>query len=44
MRDKPADIGNCCDGRAGVLIDERAPLEINRNQAKLTCVLGDPEG
>ncbi|WP_347336984.1 ABC transporter substrate-binding protein [Bradyrhizobium pachyrhizi] len=37
MRDKAADIGNCYDGRAGVLIDQRAPLEINRNQAKLTC-------
>ncbi|MER9420673.1 ABC transporter substrate-binding protein [Mesorhizobium sp. M0306] len=36
MREKAADIGNCYDGRAGVLIDEGAPLEISRNQAKLT--------
>lgn len=35
MRDKQADVVNCYDGRAGLLIEQGAPLEINRNQAKL---------
>ncbi|RWG80900.1 MAG: ABC transporter substrate-binding protein [Mesorhizobium sp.] len=37
LREKAADIGNCYDGRAALLIDEGAPVEITRNQAKLTC-------
>ncbi|XSC42605.1 extracellular solute-binding protein [Bradyrhizobium sp. RDT10] len=36
MRDKAADIVQSYDGRAVQLIDEGAPIEINRNQAKLT--------
>lgn len=36
MRDKAAEIGNCYDGRAGAVIDQGAPLEISRNQQKLT--------
>ncbi|MER9770152.1 ABC transporter substrate-binding protein [Mesorhizobium sp. M0189] len=37
MHDKVADLMNSYDGRASLLIDQGAPLEINRNQAKLTC-------
>lgn len=36
MRDKTVDIAQSYDGRAIQLIDEGAPIEINRNQAKLT--------
>lgn len=36
MREKAADIGNCYDGRGQAAIDQGAPLEINRNQAKLS--------
>lgn len=36
MKDKNADIMQSYDGRAQSLIDEGAPIEINRNQAKLT--------
>lgn len=36
MRDKVADIVQSYDGRATLLMDQGAPLEINRNQAKLT--------
>ncbi|MCK1540543.1 ABC transporter substrate-binding protein [Bradyrhizobium sp. 179] len=36
MHDKAADIVNSYDGRAALLIDRGSPLEINRNQAKLT--------
>lgn len=36
MRDKDADIVESYDGRAQLLVDEGAPIEINRNQAKLT--------
>jgi len=36
MRDKAVDIAQSFDGRAVQLIDEGAPIEINRNQAKLT--------
>ncbi|WP_024520874.1 ABC transporter substrate-binding protein [Bradyrhizobium sp. Tv2a-2] len=36
MRDNVADIAQCVDGRALVLIDEGKPIEINRNQAKLS--------
>lgn len=35
MRDGAADIMSSYDGRAQALIDQGAPLEINRNQAKL---------
>ncbi|MCK1518797.1 ABC transporter substrate-binding protein [Bradyrhizobium sp. 17] len=35
MHDKVADIGNSFDGRASLLIDKGAPVELNRNQAKL---------
>ena len=35
MHDQVADIMNSYDGRAGLLIDQGAPIEINRNQAKL---------
>lgn len=35
MHDKTADIVNAFDGRASLLIDQGAPLEINRNQSKL---------
>lgn len=35
MHDKVADLGNSYDGRATLLIDKGAPVEINRNQAKL---------
>lgn len=36
MRDKVVDLAQSYDGRAVQLIDEGAPIEINRNQAKLT--------
>ena len=36
MRDNVADVVQSYDGRALSLIDEGAPIEINRNQAKLT--------
>jgi len=36
MHDKNADIVQSYDGRALSLIDQRAPIEINRNQAKVT--------
>ncbi|MER9895198.1 ABC transporter substrate-binding protein [Mesorhizobium sp. M0119] len=36
MRDGAADLVNTYDGRATLLIDQGAPLEINRNQSKLT--------
>lgn len=36
MHDGAADIVQSFDGRAQLLIDQGAPLEINRNQAKLT--------
>ncbi|EJB07154.1 spermidine/putrescine-binding periplasmic protein [Rhizobium leguminosarum bv. trifolii WSM597] len=36
MRDKNADIVESYDGRAQLLVNEGAPVEINRNQAKLT--------
>ncbi|MER9548393.1 ABC transporter substrate-binding protein [Mesorhizobium sp. M0322] len=36
FHDKAVDIGNCYDGRANLLIDQGAPLKINRNQSKLT--------
>ncbi|WP_247971099.1 ABC transporter substrate-binding protein [Bradyrhizobium sp. 195] len=36
MREKAADIGNCYDGRGQAAIDQGAPIEINRNQAKLS--------
>lgn len=36
MRDKAADVVSSFDGRAQYLIDEGAPLYINRKQAKLT--------
>ncbi|MFK4380883.1 ABC transporter substrate-binding protein [Bradyrhizobium sp. USDA 223] len=36
MHDKVADVMNSYDGRAGLLIDQGAPLEINRNQSKLS--------
>lgn len=36
MHDKAAGLMNSYDGRAGLLIDQGAPLEINRNQSKLT--------
>lgn len=36
MREKAADLQQSYDGRAIQLIDESAPLEIDRNQAKLT--------
>ncbi|WP_404294885.1 ABC transporter substrate-binding protein (plasmid) [Microvirga sp. RSM25] len=36
MRDKVADVVSSFDGRAQFLIDQGAPLEINRNQAKVT--------
>lgn len=35
MHDKTADLVNAFDGRATQLINQGAPLEINRNQAKL---------
>ncbi|MER9134564.1 ABC transporter substrate-binding protein [Mesorhizobium sp. M0768] len=35
MHDKAADIMQAYDGRALILVDEGAPIEINRNQAKL---------
>ncbi|MFK4495983.1 putative spermidine/putrescine transport system substrate-binding protein [Bradyrhizobium japonicum] len=35
MHDKVADLGNSYDGRASLLIDKGAPIEINRNNAKL---------
>lgn len=35
MRDGVADLAQCLDGRAVFLIDQGAPIEINRNQAKL---------
>ncbi|OSI76109.1 ABC transporter [Bradyrhizobium canariense] len=35
MHDKVAGLGNSYDGRASLLIDKGAPVEINRNQAKL---------
>ncbi|MDE5458625.1 extracellular solute-binding protein [Bradyrhizobium sp. CSA112] len=37
MRDGVADIALSYDGRALALIDQGAPIEINRNQARLTC-------
>ncbi|WP_312841749.1 extracellular solute-binding protein [Sinorhizobium psoraleae] len=36
MHDKNADIMQSYDGRAQSLIDQGAPIEISRNQAKLT--------
>jgi putative spermidine/putrescine transport system substrate-binding protein len=36
MRDNVADVVQSYDGRALSLIDEGSPIEINRNQAKLT--------
>ncbi|AZO36002.1 extracellular solute-binding protein [Mesorhizobium sp. M2A.F.Ca.ET.037.01.1.1] len=36
MHDKAVDLVNAYDGRAGTLIKQGAPLEINRNQAKIT--------
>lgn len=36
MRDGVADVAQSYDGRMLTLIDEGSPLEINRNQAKLT--------
>ncbi|MCK1293181.1 ABC transporter substrate-binding protein [Bradyrhizobium sp. 30] len=36
MRDNVADIGESYDGRAVSLIEAGSPIEINRNQAKLT--------
>ncbi|MFB9984534.1 ABC transporter substrate-binding protein [Mesorhizobium kowhaii] len=36
MHDKVADVMNSYDGRATLLIDQGSPLEVNRNQAKLT--------
>lgn len=36
MHDNGPDIVNSYDGRAGLLIDRGSPLEVNRNQAKLT--------
>lgn len=36
MHDKVADVMNSYDGRASLLIDRGAPIEVNRNQAKLT--------
>ncbi|WP_426411738.1 ABC transporter substrate-binding protein [Bradyrhizobium ganzhouense] len=35
MHDKAADIMSSYDGRAQLLVDQGAPIEINRNQAKL---------
>lgn len=35
MRDGVADIAQCFDGRAVFLMDQGAPVDINRNQAKL---------
>jgi putative spermidine/putrescine transport system substrate-binding protein len=35
MHDKVADVMNTYDGRAGLLIEQGAPIEINHNQAKL---------
>lgn len=35
MRDGVADVSQCFDGRAVFLIDQGAPIEINRNQAKM---------
>ncbi|MET4222576.1 putative spermidine/putrescine transport system substrate-binding protein [Bradyrhizobium sp. LB14.3] len=35
MRDGVADLAECFDGRAVFLIDQGAPIEINRNEAKL---------
>lgn len=36
MHDKVAGVMNSYDGRAGLLIEQGVPLEINRNQAKLS--------
>lgn len=36
MRDKVADLMNSYDGRATLLIDQGARIEINRNQSKMT--------
>ncbi|WP_026202443.1 ABC transporter substrate-binding protein [Bradyrhizobium sp. WSM2793] len=36
MHDKVADLTNSYDGRATLLIDQGAPIEINRNQSKMT--------
>ncbi|WFU31382.1 ABC transporter substrate-binding protein [Bradyrhizobium brasilense] len=36
MYDKAADVMNSPDGRATLLVDQGAPIEINRNQAKLS--------
>ncbi|WOH57653.1 ABC transporter substrate-binding protein [Bradyrhizobium sp. BWC-3-1] len=36
MHDKVLDVTQSYDGRANLLIDQGAPLEINHNQAKLT--------
>ncbi|MES0212080.1 ABC transporter substrate-binding protein [Mesorhizobium sp. M0028] len=36
MKDKNADLMQSYDGRAQSLVDQGAPIEINRNQAKLT--------
>src|SRR5262249_39314983 len=35
MHDKTVDVAQSYDGRALLLMDDGAPLEINRNQAKL---------
>lgn len=35
MRDGVADVAQCFDGRALFLIDQGAPIEINRSQAKM---------
>ncbi len=35
MHDKVADVMNSYDGRAGILINQGAPIEVNWNQAKL---------
>ncbi|WP_247301460.1 hypothetical protein [Bradyrhizobium sp. 179] len=37
MHDKAADLMNSFDGRAGLLVDKGARLEINRKQARLSC-------
>lgn len=45
MRDKVADLMNAYDGRASLLIDQGAPIEINRKQAKMTWnYWGIPKG
>ncbi|WP_031251703.1 ABC transporter substrate-binding protein [Mesorhizobium sp. LSHC412B00] len=36
LHDKAVDVAQSYDGRALLLIDQGAPIEINRNQAKLT--------